>query len=116
LESNHPHQEILPSYWQHQLNTFQKILLIKALRPDKVITALKWWISEQIGANFTKENSLSITDKYKSFDNRNPIIFINSHCAYPVPEIFKINPESSQKASIITLGQGRDRIAEKAIL
>ena len=48
-QSNNPHKEVLPSLWQNQLNSFQRILLIKAFRPDKVINALKDWISEQMG-------------------------------------------------------------------
>lgn len=35
-DSNKPHEEKLPDKWEETLNEFEKILILKALRPDKV--------------------------------------------------------------------------------
>ena len=52
FESNNPHKQAIPTPWEKKLNAFQKILLLKAFRPDKVIVVLKEWIGEQLGKEF----------------------------------------------------------------
>lgn len=43
------HEEPMPGEWNNKLNSFQKIILLKAIRADKVTTALQNYIIEQIG-------------------------------------------------------------------
>lgn len=44
-----PQTEPMPGEWEKKLNSFQKILLLKAIRADKVTIALQNYIVEQIG-------------------------------------------------------------------
>ena len=49
FESNSPHKVSLPWEWNKKLNSFEKIIFLKAIRPDKVLPALKLWINNNIG-------------------------------------------------------------------
>ena len=41
FDSSEPHREPLPEPWLTSLNSFQRIIILKCLRPDKVTNALQ---------------------------------------------------------------------------
>lgn len=40
FDSNNPHQVPIPGEWNQKLNTFQKMMVLKAIRPDKMSLAV----------------------------------------------------------------------------
>lgn len=42
----------LPGRWKEELDAFQKLLVIKALRPDKLTNAFQEYVSENLGQRF----------------------------------------------------------------
>jgi dynein heavy chain len=49
FDSEKPHEENLPGDWNARLNSFQKLLILKAIRPDKIPLALQNFIIEKVG-------------------------------------------------------------------
>lgn len=45
FDSANAHEEAFPDYWEKKLDYFQKLLVIKALRSDKVIPGIQNWIT-----------------------------------------------------------------------
>lgn len=39
-ESNSPHEKPLPEEWDEKFNSLEKMIILKAIRPDKVIPAV----------------------------------------------------------------------------
>ena len=39
----------LPGEWEDKLNTFQKMIVLKALRSDKIVPAVQNFITDKIG-------------------------------------------------------------------
>lgn len=39
-DSKTPHTEPLPGEWNEKLNQFQKLIVLRGLRPDKIIPAI----------------------------------------------------------------------------
>jgi dynein heavy chain len=39
-----PHTDPLPGPWNYKLNDFQKMIVLKAIRSDKIISAVEKWI------------------------------------------------------------------------
>lgn len=50
FDSVNAHEEPLPGEWNTKLNSLQKMLVLKSIRPDKITAAVQNYISEQIGA------------------------------------------------------------------
>jgi hypothetical protein len=47
--SSSPHLELLPSEWQDRLGPFQRLLLLRALRPDKLTQAINKYVADSMG-------------------------------------------------------------------
>ncbi len=46
------YRENLPDEWMTKLDSFQRIIVLKCLRPDKVTNAMQDFVSENIGQRF----------------------------------------------------------------
>lgn len=49
FDSPSAHEEPMPGEWDEKLNSFQKMLVLKAIRPDKIIPAIQNYILEKMG-------------------------------------------------------------------
>jgi dynein heavy chain, axonemal len=60
------------------LSKFQRLILIKLLRPDALITAINHFIVETLGAKFLHAGVPSMHELYNHSIAQTPIIFILS--------------------------------------
>lgn len=51
-DSPQPHKQKLPKKIAHSFNSFHKLLILRTLRPDKLIPAVMDFIAENIGNKF----------------------------------------------------------------
>lgn len=49
FDSNNAHEVQLPEPWNSKLNKFQKLLVLKAIRSDKLIPGISNWIISEMG-------------------------------------------------------------------
>jgi dynein heavy chain len=49
FDSTSPHLEPLPSEWQARLGPFQRLLLLRALRQDKLTQAISKYVADSMG-------------------------------------------------------------------
>jgi dynein heavy chain len=49
FDSTSPHLEPLPSEWQARLGPFQRLLLLRALRQDKLTQAISKYVADTMG-------------------------------------------------------------------
>ena len=115
----------LPLDWKRldTSNPVQKLLVLKALRPDRLTVGLSSWISKSLpdGKSFTEcDSSLSffeiLSAAYGDSDAVTPIFFILSPGADPVIEVEKlgrklINLQPNVNYHNVAMGQGQDGIA-----
>jgi len=79
----------MPEYWNNKLNNFQKIIFLKALRSDKVITAIQNWITEQMGERFIISPTFDLAKCYKDSSIQTPLIFVLSAGSDPVADFLR---------------------------
>ena len=46
------YREVLPEPWKSKLDSFQRIIVVKCLRPDKVTNAMQDFVAENTGQRF----------------------------------------------------------------
>ena len=117
FDSINAHEEPLPAPWNQKLDQFQKIIFLKALRPDKVIPAVQSWIVNKIGRDFIVPPTFDLSKCYRDSSIMTPLIFVLSTGSDPIADFqrFATEQEMSKRYESISLGQGQGPKAEKLI-
>ncbi|KAJ3073863.1 Dynein heavy chain 7, axonemal [Podochytrium sp. JEL0797] len=118
FESTDPHKVDFPGQWRNQLNSFQKLLVLRCLRPDKLTAALQLYIIEKLGKRFVEPPPFNLASSYADSNTCSPLIFILSPGADPMTGLIKFAEEkkmSGNRLQSISLGQGQGPIAAKLI-
>ncbi|GCC21887.1 hypothetical protein chiPu_0000269 [Chiloscyllium punctatum] len=117
-ESKDPHIVSLPQPWDHKINELQKMIILRALRPDKIIPAVANFVVEKLGKRFVEPPPFDLAKSYADSNAAIPLLFILSPGADPMASLLKLtndkNMDRSQFQSI-SLGQGQGPIAAKMV-
>lgn len=89
FDSSAPHREVLPTPYNEILNAFQKILVIKAIRSDKVIPCIQDFVSETMGEKFIVAPTFDLSKCYRDSSIVTPLIFVLSAGSDPVADFLK---------------------------
>eukprot|EP01116_Phalansterium_solitarium_P017128 TRINITY_DN413_c0_g1_i5.p1 TRINITY_DN413_c0_g1~~TRINITY_DN413_c0_g1_i5.p1 ORF type:complete len:4163 (-),score=2181.62 TRINITY_DN413_c0_g1_i5:539-13027(-) len=117
FDSPTPHHEVLPEPFQAKLSSFQKLLVLRCFRPDKVVPATQEYIAENLGSEFLEPPTFDLPSSFKDASPATPLIFILSPGADPTSDFYKFAEEMkmNRKVDSISLGQGQGQRAEKMI-
>lgn len=101
-----------------EYSKFQKLILIKLLRPDALIQSINSFISETLGNKFLSSGVPTLMDLYNQSQAHTPIIFILSPGSDPTNQLLRFAKESRGSTlhlDIVSLGQGQGPRAEELI-
>ena len=110
------HKEPLPAPWQSRLSTFQRLMVIRALREEKVVFAVREFVGQQLGERFMEAPPFDLAGAYDDSSAQSPIIFVLSPGADPIDYLLKLAKEKGKDGpglKVISLGQGQGPIAER---
>ena len=114
-ESADAHKEKFPGEWETKLSIFSKILVLRSVRPDKIILAVQRYVVEIQGDRFVKPPPFILGDSFVDSDNVTPLVFILSAGSDPMAAITKFGNDAGANRHSISLGQGQGIKAEKMI-
>lgn len=103
--------------WNSILTSFEKLMIIRALKEEKLIFAITNYVSVELGKAFIESPGVSLHLLYKDTSATVPLIFILSPGSDPFVSFQKFATEfgTIDKLQAISLGQGQGPIAEKLI-
>ncbi|KAL8563604.1 Dynein heavy chain 1, axonemal [Nucella lapillus] len=115
FDSHEPHRVVLPGEWSIELDDFQRMLVIKALRLDKVTNAMQDYVARHLGQRFIEPQATQLSEVFSASSPTTPLIFILSTGTDPAAELYKFAEEMKfvKKLSAISLGQGQGPLAEE---
>lgn len=116
-DSNEPETEELPAPWENKLTPFQKLIVVRLLRPDKIKVSVSKFVEEQMGAKFILPPPFDISKSFAESNSLCPLIFILSAGTDPMAALVKFAEIKgfSDKFQSISLGQGQGPIAQALI-
>lgn len=99
----------LPAQWATKLDTFQSILVLKALRPDKVTNAMQLLVADKLGQKFIEPQTTDLSLVYKDSSPTSPLVFVLSAGTDPAKALYSFAEEMkfTKKLQAISLGQGQ---------
>ena len=107
----------LPGEWEKKLTDFQKLLLIRALRSDRITGALTNFVENQMGSEYVNQDAFDAAKMYEETGPSTPIFFILFPGYSPSKEIEVMANDMGKTSengqlTIISMGQGQEPIAE----
>lgn len=112
-----PEEILLPGIWSSKLTVFEQLLVLKAIRPDKLTAGIEIFIERQMGAKFISPPPFDISKSFEDSNQLTPLIFVLSPGVDPMQSIlsFAEKLKFDETFQSVSLGQGQGVIAQAMI-
>ncbi|XP_077576473.1 dynein axonemal heavy chain 11 [Stigmatopora nigra] len=119
VESSFPEKERLPQDWKNK-SCIQKLIILRALRPDRVIYTLRDFVGNCMGAKYLEPARLKFAKFYESSSPSTPMFFILSPGVDPLKDVEKLGLRLGLSIELgnlhnVSLGQGQEDVAEQVL-
>lgn len=78
MEQDFPYTAQLPGVYHESLSPFDKLILVKCLRPELVQQSMAKYIIQEIGQYYVEPPATNMEIMYKDLDTYVPMIFVLS--------------------------------------
>ena len=119
FDHEQPEGEPLPQEWK-RLPGFQRLLVLRTLRPDRMVLGLKLWVRDEMGIAYMNAIPFNLDTSYEDSTPGVPIFFLLSPGVDPLVSVRALGKtldktEANGLFFSVSLGQGQEPVAEKAL-
>lgn len=111
---------VLPGEYQKTLTPFDRLILLRAIRPDRLLISLSDFIVTTIGKEFVVQKPFSMADTFDETSKNTPVFFVLFAGVDPTPWVEKLGKErgvsiENKRFANISMGQGQEAPAETIV-
>ncbi|XP_067910592.1 dynein axonemal heavy chain 10 isoform X4 [Heterodontus francisci] len=109
-----PEQVEFPLHYKGSLDHFQKLLLLRCFRVDRVYRAVMDYITITMGEKFVQPPVISFEAIFEQSTANSPIVFILSPGSDPASDLTKLAERSgfgTSRLKFLAMGQGQEKVA-----
>ncbi|XP_029909103.1 dynein heavy chain 10, axonemal [Myripristis murdjan] len=109
-----PEQAPFPMKYKENLTAFQKLLLLRCFRLDRVYRAVTDYVTVTMGEKYVQPPVISFDAIYEQSTPTSPIVFILSPGSDPASDLMKLAERSGvggRKLKFLAMGQGQEKVA-----
>lgn len=88
-------------------NAFRKLLVIRSIRPDKLVPCVTKFIIDYIGEKYVKPPTFELANIFLESRATTPLIFVLSPGSDPLKALLKFAETKNKRPDPISLGQGQ---------
>lgn len=105
-----------PNPWYNKLSDFQRILIVRTIRPDKVIPIITKLIESELGEKFVQPPPFDIQKSYNDSYCLNPLIFILSPGVDPMVSLLQFANKMDKADNIQSVSLGQGQVNKKNVI
>ena len=110
----------LPGDWNTKLSDFQKLMLVRAVRPDRITGALSQFVERIMGPDYVNQEAFDAAKMNEETGPSTPIFFILFPGYSPSKEIEALanslgKTSENGQLTMISMGQGQEPVAEAVL-
>lgn len=98
----------------------EKLVVLRIIRPDKMIFAVKAFVSRHMGEEFVHVPTSQMAGCFEDSDKLKPLILVLFPGCDPLASVYNFMPEKDEEKpagiKVLSLGQGQGPAAEAAIM
>uniref|UniRef100_UPI0037E7F8F2 dynein axonemal heavy chain 10 n=1 Tax=Semicossyphus pulcher TaxID=241346 RepID=UPI0037E7F8F2 len=109
-----PEQAPFPMKYEENLSAFQKLLLLRCFRVDRVYRAVTDYVTVTMGEKYVQPPVISYDAIYEQSTPSSPIVFILSPGSDPGSDLMKLAERSGFEGNqfkFLAMGQGQEKVA-----
>ncbi|XP_019908369.3 dynein heavy chain 10, axonemal [Esox lucius] len=109
-----PEQAPFPMKYKENLTAFQKLLLLRCFRLDRVYRAVTDYVTITMGEKYVQPPVISFEAIYDQSTPNSPIVFILSPGSDPATDLMKLAERSGfggNRLKFLAMGQGQEKVA-----
>ena len=114
-DSTEPQEETLPEPWVERLTQYQQLMVMRCIRPDKLVGAVQNYVRDEMGQRYIEPPPFDLEACYNDSSCISPLIFVLSPGSDPMAALMSFADKKGVTWNAISLGQGQGPKAEKLI-
>ncbi|XP_066292954.1 dynein beta chain, ciliary-like [Branchiostoma lanceolatum] len=119
VESECPEKEKFPQEWKNK-TSLQKLCMMRALRPDRMMYAVRNYVEEKLGTQYVEGSSVPFAKSFEESSPETPMFFILSPGVDPLKDVEAHGKKigftfDNRNFHNVSLGQGQEIVAEQAL-
>lgn len=117
FDSPDPENQPLPGLVLSELDYFQRLCILRVLRPDKMMSGIQNLVCAKLSKDFIEPPPFDIANTFEDAKSTTPIIFVLSQGSDPAKDLhgFSASMGMESKLKAIALGQGQGTLAARLI-
>ncbi|XP_076302983.1 dynein axonemal heavy chain 7 [Lasioglossum baleicum] len=117
FDSKEPQNSPIPSPYAN-LNSFERLLVLRCIRPDKIVPAIQIFVEAELGAQFVEPPPFDLASSYADSNSCTPLVFVLTPGTDPAQLLLAFADDQGYSATrlfYLSLGQGQGPVAEETI-
>lgn len=104
-----PEAAELPGEWEARCSDLQRMVLVRCLRPDRVLFAATAFVATNLGRKYVEPPVLDLGEVFRDSTPVSPLIFVLSPGVDPTDALRKLGAERGMADRIMTVALGQVR-------
>jgi len=101
----------IPGQFKAKLNALDKLMLLRAIRPDRLINSLSSFVGDAMGKEYVTQKPFNMAETFEETSKRTPVFFVLFAGVDPTPWVESLGKEkgiSTENKRFVNISMGQE--------